>query len=81
MCAPCKDEHQVKVDIQEDGLVYVAGESGAEVMQALEKIKSMVEEPEIGHIYTGTVKRVESYGRLRRISARLRRHGARLTIG
>ena len=25
-----QDEHQVKVDIQEDGLVYVAGESGAE---------------------------------------------------
>ena len=57
-----QDEHQVKVDIQEDGLVYVAGESGAEVMQALEKIKAMVEEPEVGQIYTGTVKRVENYG-------------------
>jgi len=57
-----QDEHQVKVDIQEDGLVYVAGESGAEVDRALEKIKAMVEEPEVGHIYTGTVKRVESYG-------------------
>jgi polyribonucleotide nucleotidyltransferase len=57
-----QDEHQVKVDIQEDGLVYVAGESGAEVMQALEKIKAMVEEPELGQIYTGTVKRVENYG-------------------
>lgn len=57
-----QDEHQVKVDIQEDGLVYVAGESGAEVDRALEKIKAMVEEPEVGTIYTGTVKRVESYG-------------------
>ncbi|MCY3916407.1 MAG: polyribonucleotide nucleotidyltransferase [Chloroflexi bacterium] len=57
-----QDEHQVKVDIQEDGLVYVAGESGAEVDRALEKIKAMVEEPEVGTIYTGTVKRVENYG-------------------
>ncbi len=57
-----QDEHQVKVDIQEDGLVYVAGESGAEVDRALEKIKAMVEEPELGQIYTGTVKRVENYG-------------------
>ena len=57
-----QDEHQVKVDIQEDGLVYVAGESGAEVDLALEKIKAMVEEPEVGSIYTGTVKRVENYG-------------------
>ncbi len=57
-----QDEHQVKVDIQEDGLVYVAGESGAEVELALEKIKAMVEEPELGSIYTGTVKRVENYG-------------------
>ena len=57
-----QDEHQVKVDIQEDGLVYVAGESGAEVDRALEKIKAMVEEPEVGSIYTGTVKRVENYG-------------------
>ena len=57
-----QDEHQVKVDIQEDGLVYVAGESGAEVDLALEKIKAMVEEPEVGTIYTGTVKRVENYG-------------------
>ena len=57
-----QDEHQVKVDIQEDGLVYVAGESGAEVDLALEKIKAMVEEPELGSIYTGTVKRVENYG-------------------
>ena len=57
-----QEEHQVKVDIQEDGLVYVAGESGAEVDLALEKIKAMVEEPELGQIYTGTVKRVENYG-------------------
>ena len=57
-----QEEHQVKVDIQEDGLVYVAGESGAEVLRALDKIRGMVEEPEVGQIYTGKVTRVENYG-------------------
>ena len=57
-----QDEHKVKVDIQEDGLVYVAGESGAEVTKAIEKIRAMVEEPEIGSIYTGKVTRTENYG-------------------
>ncbi len=57
-----QEDHQVKVDIQEDGLVYVAGESGAQVEKALEKIRGMVEEPEIGTIYTGKVVRTENYG-------------------
>ena len=57
-----QDEHQVKVDIQEDGLIYVAGDSGAEVDRAIEKIKAMVQEPELGHIYTGKVTRTENYG-------------------
>ncbi len=57
-----QDEHNVKVDIQEDGLVFVAGESGAEVAQALDKIRAMVEDPEEGTIYTGKVTRVENYG-------------------
>ena len=57
-----QEEHSVKVDIQEDGLVYVAGESGAEVDKAIDKIKAMVEDPEIGQIYTGRVTRTENYG-------------------
>ena len=57
-----QDEHNVKVDIQEDGTVFVAGESGAEVNQALEKISALVEEPEVGQIYTGRVTRTENYG-------------------
>ena len=57
-----QDEHTVKIEIQEDGLVYVAGETGAAVLEAIEKIRSMVEDPEIGQIYTGKVTRVENYG-------------------
>ena len=57
-----QDEHSVKIEIQEDGLIYVAGETGSAVQEAIEKISRMVEEPEIGQIYTGKVTRIENYG-------------------
>ena len=57
-----QDEFEVKVEIQEDGLVYVSGETGANVDLALDKIRAMVEEPEEGRIYTGKVTRTENYG-------------------
>lgn len=57
-----QDEHSVKIEIQEDGLIYVAGETGSAVQEAIEKIGRMVEEPEIGQIYTGKVTRIENYG-------------------
>ena len=57
-----QDEHSVKIEIQEAGLVFVAGESGAAVKEAIEKIRQMVEDPEIGQIYTGKVTRIENYG-------------------
>lgn len=57
-----QEEHGVKVEIQEDGLVYVSGETGANVLRAIEKIRGMVEEPEVGQIYTGKVTRIENYG-------------------
>ena len=57
-----QDEHKVKIEIQEDGLVFVSGETGVEVQQTIDKIRSMVEDPEVGQIYTGKVKRVENYG-------------------
>jgi len=57
-----QDEFNVKVEIQEDGLVYVSGETGATVLPAIDKIRAMVEEPEPGQIYTGKVTRTENYG-------------------
>ena len=57
-----QDDHGVKIDIQEDGLIYVSGETGGEVEKAIDKIKAMIEEPEIGQIYTGRVVRTENYG-------------------
>ena len=57
-----QDEFGVKVEIQEDGTVFVSGETGATVLPAIDKIRAMVEEPEVGQIYTGKVTRTENYG-------------------
>lgn len=56
-----QEEYGVKIDIEENGTVYVSGE-GVKAEQALEQIANMTEEVEVGKIYTGTVVRVEPYG-------------------
>jgi polyribonucleotide nucleotidyltransferase len=56
-----QEKYGIKVDIEEDGTVYVSGEGeGAEL--ALGEIQAMTEDVELGKIYTGTVVRVEPYG-------------------
>lgn len=57
-----QEQYKVKIDIEEDGMVYIAGSDGFLAEQALAEVKSMTEEVGIGRIYTGTVVRVEPYG-------------------
>ena len=57
-----QENYGVKVDIDEDGTVYVSSTEGIKAEQALEEIKGMTEDVEVGRIYTGTVVRVEAYG-------------------
>ncbi|MCK6576561.1 MAG: polyribonucleotide nucleotidyltransferase [Anaerolineae bacterium] len=52
----------VKIDIQEDGTIFVAGVDGRTVEQAINEIRGMTEEAEVGRIYTGKVTRIEPYG-------------------
>jgi polyribonucleotide nucleotidyltransferase len=52
----------VKIDIQEDGTIFIAANDGAAVARAMEEIRGMTEEAEIGRIYTGRVTRIEPYG-------------------
>ncbi|MBI1282026.1 MAG: polyribonucleotide nucleotidyltransferase [Anaerolineaceae bacterium] len=50
-----------KIDIEEDGTVYVSSiDAGA--VAAAEEIRGLTEEAEIGKIYTGKVTRIESFG-------------------
>ncbi len=49
------------VDIDDDGMVTVAGENEA-IAKAVEWIKGLIEEPEVGKIYTGKVVTIKDFG-------------------
>ncbi len=56
-------DYNVKVDVEEDGTVYVASEGpGGQAEEALAYIDTMMEEPEEGKIYTGKVVRTTDFG-------------------
>jgi polyribonucleotide nucleotidyltransferase len=57
-----QDKFGVKIDIEEDGSVFISATDGTAADRAVEAILSMTEEAEIGRIYTGRVTRVEPYG-------------------
>ena len=51
-----------KIDIEEDGTVYIAAIEGKGAKAAIEQIEALGESPEIGRIYTGKVVRIENFG-------------------
>jgi polyribonucleotide nucleotidyltransferase len=57
-----QDAHKVKIDIAEDGTVFIAGEDGPSVYLAQDKIRGLTESAERGQVYTGKITRVEGYG-------------------
>ena len=57
-----QERYEVKIDIEEDGTVYVSGLNGLAAEEARREIESLTEEVEVGRIYTGQVVRVEPYG-------------------
>ncbi len=50
------------VDIAEDGLVTIAGNDSESIQKALDWVKSLTEEPEVGKIYTGKVVSIKDFG-------------------
>ena len=55
-------ETGAEVDIRDDGLVTVSAVNGESIEKALEWIKGLTEEPEVGKIYTGKVVKVMEFG-------------------
>ena len=55
-------ETGAEVDIKEDGLITIASPDGASIEKALNWIKSLVEEPEVGKIYQGKVVSIKDFG-------------------
>ena len=55
-------ETGAEVDIKEDGLITIASSNTEQIEKALNWIKSLVEEPEVGKIYRGKVVSIKDFG-------------------
>ncbi|GAB7388267.1 polyribonucleotide nucleotidyltransferase [Bacillaceae bacterium] len=56
------DETGVKIDIEQDGRIYIASVDTEANERAKRMIEDIVREVEVGQTYIGTVKRIEKYG-------------------
>lgn len=56
------DETGVKIDIEQDGRVYIASPDLEMLAKAKEQIELIVREVVVGETYVGTVKRIEKFG-------------------
>ena len=50
------------VDIEDSGLVTISGTDNESIQKALDWVRSLTEEPEVGHIYDGTVASIKDFG-------------------
>jgi len=57
-----QDECGVRIDIEDNGTIYVASTSGPAAEKARQMIEALTEEAEIGRIYTGRVVRITNFG-------------------
>ena len=55
-------ETGAKVDIEDDGTIKVAASDAAKIKAAIDWIKSIASEPEVGQIYDGKVVKVVDFG-------------------
>ena len=58
ICAEC----EVKIDIEDDGSVFIASTDLDACQKALDIIETIVNDPEVGAIYKGVVTRLMSFG-------------------
>ena len=58
ICANCN----CKIDIEEDGHVFISAIDAEDAKRAIGTIKTIVEDPEIGAIYKGRVTRLMNFG-------------------
>ena len=56
------DETGVKIDIEEDGTVFIYATEGADGPKALEMVEDIAREIEVGKIYKGKVTKIMTFG-------------------
>jgi polyribonucleotide nucleotidyltransferase len=55
-------ETGAQIDIKDDGLITVAGVDPVKIQMAIDWIKALTEEPEVGKIYEGKVVTIKDFG-------------------
>jgi len=56
------EETGAKIDISDDGTVKIAASNEASITDAMQRIKALTSEPEVGEIYKGKVVKVVDFG-------------------
>lgn len=56
------EKYAVTINIEDDGSVMIYGTDGEQTKAAKDYINAMTEEPKIGTLYTGTVKKIMEFG-------------------
>jgi len=57
-----QDETGARIDIDDDGLVFIASDDAESARMARERVESLTAKPEVGRIYTGKVVGVKNFG-------------------
>jgi len=57
-----QEETGTRIDIEDDGTIFIAAVDGVGYKEALERIERLTEEVEVGRIYTGKVVRTTDFG-------------------
>src|SRR5881396_201725 len=55
-------EHEVQIDIEEDGTILIYATDGMKAKSAISAIESLTKEPEVGDEYTGKVVKTTQFG-------------------
>jgi polyribonucleotide nucleotidyltransferase len=56
------EETGVKIDVEDDGTVYVSSQDGESMSKAVDRINRITAEAEVGKVYKGTVRKVVDFG-------------------
>jgi polyribonucleotide nucleotidyltransferase len=62
MVRKIQEETDTRVDIEDDGTIYIAATDGPSADRARQMIEALTEEAVVGNIYTGKVVRITNYG-------------------
>jgi polyribonucleotide nucleotidyltransferase len=56
------EETGAKIDVEDDGTIYVASSDGVSMQKAIDWINRLTAEAEVGKVYKGTVKKIMDFG-------------------